>query len=176
MFSITHSRSGYLTSVLAAMVLLSGCTAMTASEPQPTPAADAGENTADATAVTSKAEAATPQAALENTYWKLVSLNGTPILIIEDQREPHLILKQGDRVQGFSGCNQFMGQFGLKDNRLQFGPIATTMRACMPSIDYEHRFLQLLQGEVNWSIDGEQLNLNNPSNRIQASFKAVYLQ
>ncbi len=117
-----------------------------------------------------------PQASLQNTYWKLISLNGTAIEPREGQREPHLILKQGDRVQGFSGCNQFMGQFTQQDSRLHFGPTAGTMRACVPSIDYEHRFLQLLQGDVNWSIDGDQLELINPGNNLHATFKAVYLK
>lgn len=118
----------------------------------------------------------TPQASLQNTYWKLVSLNGEQVQVVEGMREPHLILKQGNRVQGFSGCNQFMGQFEQQNGQLSFGPIAGTMRACVPSLDYERPFLQLLQGEVHWSIDGEQLELNNPGSQTSARFKAIYLQ
>ncbi len=136
----------------------------------------AGEDDTDLMLVMKRVASQTPQAALQNTYWKLISLNGTAVELREGQREPHLILKQGDRVQGFSGCNQFMGQFDQQGSRLHFGPIAGTMRACVPSINYERRFLHLLQGDVDWSIDGEQLKLSNPGNNLRATFKAVYLQ
>ncbi|GAA0695020.1 YbaY family lipoprotein [Marinobacterium maritimum] len=136
----------------------------------------AGEEDTNLMLVMKRVASQAPQASLQNTYWKLVSLNGATIELREGQREPHLILKQGDRVQGFSGCNQFMGQFSQQDSSLHFGPIAGTMRACVPSIDYEHRFLQLLQGSVNWSIDGEQLKLNNPDQGLKATFKAIYFK
>ncbi|MBV0932571.1 META domain-containing protein [Marinobacterium weihaiense] len=116
------------------------------------------------------------RATLQNTYWKLISLNGEPVQVVEGEREPHLILKQGNRVQGFSGCNQFMGQFDQQDGQLSFGPIAGTMRACVPSMTYERPFLQLMQGQVDWSIEGETLQLNNPEQKIRARFKAIYLQ
>ncbi|PSL11828.1 putative lipoprotein [Marinobacterium halophilum] len=116
------------------------------------------------------------RASLQNTYWKLTHVNGTPVQVAEGEREPHLILKQGDRVQGYSGCNQFMGQFSQTATQLSFGPIAGTMRACMPSLDYERPFLQLMQGQVDWSVEGETLKLHNPDNNISARFKAVYLQ
>ncbi len=136
----------------------------------------AGEDDTDLMLIMKRVASQPPQASLQNTYWKLVSLNGAAIELREGQREPHLILKQGDRVQGFSGCNQFMGQFSQQASSLHFGPIAGTLRACVPSIDYERRFLQLLQGDVDWSIDGDQLKLINPANQTNARFKAVYLQ
>lgn len=135
----------------------------------------AGDDDADLMLIMKRVASKSAHVSLENTYWKLISLNDTPIELREGQREPHLILKQGNRVQGFSGCNQFMGQFNQQETILQFGPTAGTMRACVPSIDYEHHFLQLLQGQVNWSIEGEQLNLYNPSQDTRATFKAVYL-
>lgn len=136
----------------------------------------AGEDDSKLMLVMKRVSQEQARASLQNTYWKLVSLNGNAVEVAEGEREPHLILKQGDRVQGYSGCNQFMGQFSQQDGRLQFGPIAGTMRACMPSIDYERPFLQLMQGEVSWSVEGEQLELNNPEQNINARFKAVYLQ
>ncbi|MBA4503191.1 META domain-containing protein [Marinobacterium marinum] len=116
------------------------------------------------------------KAPLQNTYWKLTSLNGTAIEATKGQREAHLILKQDNRVQGFAGCNQFMGEFKQEGKQLSFGPIAGTLRACIPGLEYERSFLQLLQNQVNWSIDGEQLKLSNPEQNIQATFKAVYLK
>lgn len=32
---------------------------------------------------------------LENSYWKLVELDGKPVATIDNQREPHIILRGG---------------------------------------------------------------------------------
>jgi heat shock protein HslJ len=34
------------------------------------------------------------------------------------------------RASGFSGCNRYMGTYGLKDGKLGFGPLAGTRMAC----------------------------------------------
>jgi len=117
-----------------------------------------------------------PNATLTNTYWKLVQLNDETIKVAEGEREPHLILKANNRAQGFSGCNQFMGQYQATAKTLSFGPIAGTLRACVPAVSYETPYLKLLHGELEWSVAGEQLQLRNTTSGSEAKFKAVYLQ
>ena len=117
----------------------------------------------------------TPDASLQNTYWKLDSINDQKISVKEGQREAHLILKQGNRVQGYSGCNQFSGNFRQQKNRLNFERMAVTRRACLPDLRYESLYLGLLQGEVSWKVRGNTLYLENTSRGIRASFSAVYL-
>lgn len=113
---------------------------------------------------------------LQNTYWKLISLNGSQVKVMAEQREPHLILKQGNKVQGYSGCNMFQGNVELKETVLDFQPLLMTRRACPGSYQIEPTLMGLLQNEVDWSIQGDQLKLQNTTSDTQATFKAVYLQ
>lgn len=117
-----------------------------------------------------------PRAGLVNTYWKLVQLNGQPVQAEDGQREPHLTLRTDGRLQGYSGCNQFIGQYRQTANSLQLGPIAGTLRACTTGAKTEQALLQLLQGEVHWSIQQDELRLRHSTDDFSARFKAVYLQ
>lgn len=117
-----------------------------------------------------------PDATLTNTYWKLVRLNDMPVSTAQGEREAHLIFKTNQRLQGFSGCNQFMGQYTQTGNKIALGPIAGTLRACVPASMYEGPFLKLLQGELDWSVQGDLLILKNAEISEEARFKAVYLQ
>lgn len=113
---------------------------------------------------------------LQNTYWKLITLNDNPVEVIADQREPHLILKQNHKVQGYSGCNMFQGKFELKKEMLEFQPLLMTRRACMDDNRVEYNLMNLLQGDVSWSIQGQKLKLNHADNESNATFQAVHLQ
>ena len=117
-----------------------------------------------------------PDVNLTETYWKLVQLNDETITTGEEQREPHLILKANNRAQGFSGCNQFMGQYQASATTLSFGPIAGTLKACVPTITYETHYLRFLNGELEWKVSGDQLKLHDPVSGNTAEFKAVHLQ
>ena len=49
------------------------------------------------------------------------------------------------KVNGFSGCNRFTGNYTQKDDALTIGPIATTRMACRPSaMRREQQFLAML--------------------------------
>jgi heat shock protein HslJ len=49
------------------------------------------------------------------------------------------------RASGFSGCNRYMGTYGLKDGKLSFGPLAGTRMACStPGGQIEGNYLDAL--------------------------------
>lgn len=49
------------------------------------------------------------------------------------------------RASGFSGCNRYMGTYGLKDGKLSFGPLAGTRMACpTPGGEIEGAYLDAL--------------------------------
>ncbi len=51
-------------------------------------------------------------ATLQNTYWKLMRLGTTSVVVAENQREPHFILHPDDkRVSGSGGCNRLAGTY-----------------------------------------------------------------
>ncbi|WP_036565075.1 META domain-containing protein [Oceanospirillum beijerinckii] len=150
--SFTSFRSATITTLLGTSLLLSGCNLMQTQANSPI------------------------NEPLQNTYWKLTSLNGQYITVQEGQREPHMILKQENRVQGYSGCNMFRGKFELKKEQIEFQPLLMTRRACIGDNGVEYNLMHLLQGDVKWSIQGQQLKLNHTESESHATFQAVHLQ
>ena len=116
-------------------------------------------------------------AVLENTYWKLVLLNGKPVAASERQREPHFILQQQQqRVTGSGGCNRLLGGYTLKDNELSFGRSAGTLMMCPDGMEQERAFLAALAATARWRIVAEQLDLMDAGGATLARFEAVYLR
>jgi heat shock protein HslJ len=108
-------------------------------------------------------KAAPASASLENTYWKLVELQGEEIVTPAGRREAHLmLLPEEKRVQGFGGCNGFFGSYELEGDRLGFGPIGATRMACPDTGDMEMAFFRVLGPETTFTIDGETLELMSP--------------
>lgn len=122
--------------------------------------------------------AAGSTASLTNTYWKLMTLQGSAAASPPGTREIHLILQLNEqRVAGFSGCNRLMGGYQLAEDRLSFSQIAGTMMACpQPAMDTERDFHVMLQKVVRWRIDGERLDLLDASGATLAQFESRYMQ
>ncbi len=118
-----------------------------------------------------------PDASLKETYWKLTELNGQPIPVPgPDKREIHIILKNGDRLQGFAGCNNIMGSFEVKnDFSITFSGVASTMMAC-PDMKTEDDLKKILEQVDNYTIKGNSLSLNKARMAPLARFEAVYLK
>jgi len=118
-----------------------------------------------------------PDASLKETYWKLTELNGQPIKVPgPDKREIHIILKNGDRLQGFAGCNNIMGSFELKnESSITFSGVASAMMAC-PDMNMEDNLKKILQEVDNYTIKGNTLSLNKARMAPLAQFEAVYLK
>ena len=118
------------------------------------------------------------EASLQETYWKLVALDGRTVSVPEGGREPHMILKGGATpgVSATVGCNQLAGGYTLEGDRLNFGPMAATMMACPEPLGaLEQQLSQVLSGSRTWKIAGQTLSLRD-GDRILAEFEAVYLR
>lgn len=69
---------------------------------------------------------------------------------------PSLTLQQDGTVYGTDGCNRLMGQFRLTKQSLHFLPLATTSKACMPSLMTQGQQIgAFLPTVTSWSRDGE---------------------
>jgi uncharacterized lipoprotein NlpE involved in copper resistance/uncharacterized lipoprotein YbaY len=115
---------------------------------------------------------------LQDTYWKLVDLDGKKIPIAPShKRQVRITLaSQGSRVIGFSGCNQFTGTFKQTSNELKFSQMAGTMMACVsPYMELEHKVLKMLNATTAYRIEGEQLLLLE-GDKVIARFQALYLR
>ncbi len=116
-----------------------------------------------------------PAAALTNTYWKLVAIDGEPFEHTTDEREPHLrFLNDDDTVSGFTGCNSFTGRFEVRNARLEFGLIAVTQRPCMDESDLEYSYLSSLRSANRFVIEGDMLRLYRGASPL-LEFEADYL-
>jgi len=118
-----------------------------------------------------------PSAQLQNTYWKLMTLNNTPVESPEGTRELHLVLSSQDlRVKGFAGCNSFMGAYELEGAKITFSRVAGTMMACAGDMSIERRIHEMLSRVAGWKISGETLHLTNAQGIPIATFESRYMK
>lgn len=118
---------------------------------------------------------------LENTYWKVMSIRGAPVVVTENQREPHLLLHPDDRrITGHGGCNALTGSYETAGDRITFGQMASTMTACMNGMEQEqalHKALhKALREVVRWEISGEQLKLLDDAGTVVLELESRYLR
>lgn len=114
---------------------------------------------------------------LQNTYWKLTALNGKPVSVAEQQREPSLVLHSENlRVTGSGGCNRLMGSYEVSGNDVHFGQLAGTMMACPAGMDTEKEFLATLRQVSRWRIAGEHLEFYDASGKVLGRFEAQVLR
>jgi len=110
---------------------------------------------------------------LENTYWKLVELNGKAVAAASRRREPHLLLNsEGKILQGSGGCNTMRGGYQLDGARLRFTQIVTTRMACPdPYMSQESEFLKALEAANSFKLSGDKLELYDDG-KLLARFEA----
>ncbi|HKU70624.1 MAG TPA: META domain-containing protein, partial [Burkholderiales bacterium] len=118
-----------------------------------------------------------PDEPLENTYWKLIRVGDAPAVAAPQRREPHFILhRDGKRVSGSGGCNQFIGGYEVKGDQLSFTRLAKTAMACVETMDSEREFLAALQRVRVARIRQMQLELLDASGTVVARFDAVHFR
>jgi putative lipoprotein len=114
---------------------------------------------------------------LENTYWKLTDLGGTPVIPVAGQPEPHLILNSVTRSAGGSGgCNRMTGQYELSGDSLRLERMLATLMACAGGMETEHAFLRALDQVRRWRIGGRQLELLDESGTAVARFEERHME
>lgn len=116
------------------------------------------------------------QAALLGTHWRPVEIDGKPVAIRPGAREPHFMLSaEGNRVHGFTGCNNLAGGFEQGADGFRFKALATTRMACLPESDLETRFLSALNVTASQRIVGETLELRDRDGKLRMRLEARYL-
>ena len=118
---------------------------------------------------------ATQHASLLDTYWKLLELQGEPVVTPGGMREAHLILASAEsRAHGFSGCNNFFGGYKSDGDSLSFSAMGATMMACAEGMETEQAFLKALSETTRAIISGQFMTLY-ANDRLLARFEAVDL-
>ncbi|WP_342595404.1 META domain-containing protein [Salinicola lusitanus] len=111
--------------------------------------------------------------ALVGTYWKLMTLDGEPVPVADNQREAHLVLDAQGRVAGSTGCNRLMGGYRMEGDTLTFSQLASTRMACPGEMaTLEQGWLATLSETAHYSISGQSLVLKDAADRTLARLKA----
>ena len=73
-------------------------------------------------------------------------------------------------VQGFNGCNNFNGGYGVNRAAITVGPLMGTRMACGDDINAQAAaFLAALESSTTWSVSGGPLILSDASGAQQVT-------
>ena len=90
--------------------------------------------------------------------WKLVSYNQTPVA---PDVETSIEFKDG-QMSGNVGCNGFGGEYKVKGDAVEFGPVMSTMMFCEgPVGEQEMGTLAVLQGKTSFAINENILTITS---------------
>ncbi len=96
---------------------------------------------------------------LAKTAWRLESLGGAPVL---DQVEATLSFPETGKVSGLGSCNQFFGSVKIEGEKISFGPLGSTRKACPePISNQEASYLQALQAAERFTLEGATLSIHS---------------
>jgi heat shock protein HslJ len=119
--------------------------------------------------------AASSNADLKETYWKLTELRGVAVTEPkEGEKEVYFRLRNdGSKVEGNGGCNGFGGTFELSEgNRIRFSKMISTMMYCS-RMETETELYKVFETADNYAISGNTLQLNKARMAPLAKFVAV---
>ena len=116
-----------------------------------------------------------PAAGLFETYWRVVEIDGKPLVRRPGTREPHILLKrEGNRVSGFAGCNNLAGAFQQDGASLRLrDKLAMTRMACVGEGDaIETAFTQALLSTSSYTIAADKLELRDAQGAVRMTLEA----
>jgi heat shock protein HslJ len=107
---------------------------------------------------------------LLDTSWRLEQLL-TENIEYTGSNTPHLRF-EAERVTGNDGCNSFFGPYKRDQDRLDFGPLASTRMACPHIADFDLVFNKMLLMTTGYRISSNRLELYM-DDKLLASFIAA---
>lgn len=119
-----------------------------------------------------------PDASLTDTYWRIDQLFGHDVIVTNNRREPHLVLR-GDgqnTVNATVGCNRLSAPFAYNGPYLTFGQGISTRMICLPPLDQlEQRLILLLDRVESFQIADDTMVFFDSGGDAIANLTAVYL-
>lgn len=113
---------------------------------------------------------------IENVKWVISSLDGQKTSNMEQNGEIiyFTLNPNGNRINGNSGCNTFMGTYTLEEgNRISFSQLASTRKMCLDAKINEAQILDIFNAADNYSFTNGQLELNRAKMAPLATFKKI---
>jgi heat shock protein HslJ len=106
---------------------------------------------------------------IENTHWILTQIN--EIDLAENSKQPFIQLNpDGNKINGFGGCNQLAGQYTQLGKKITFRTTATRM-FCQETMEIETNFLQALENTTEFDIE-KHILLLKMDKKILLTFRA----
>ncbi len=107
-------------------------------------------------------ETAEPDKPLDGTKWSLETvISGETASHSIGSEQAHFTIS-GERITGSTGCNSFQGIVSRTGDKLTFGEIATTRKACAgEQATLEKAILDGLKTPVTYSIESNRLKLRD---------------
>lgn len=97
---------------------------------------------------------------LVGSTWTIQNLFGKSIAVPAGRTAPFLTFTSDGKVQGHTGCNPVNGTYTLIEGlRIKFDNMASGLALCS-EIDYETRFLEVLNTADNYTLQNGVLSLN----------------
>lgn len=107
-----------------------------------------------------------------DSKWVLQTLKGNAISMPDGVPAPWLKLnKEGDRLEGFGGCNNMMGGFSLTGDKISFPGLAATKKFCEATMPTENGFMSALRNTRTFKMDGNVLKFLGDGGSDLATFK-----
>jgi heat shock protein HslJ len=107
---------------------------------------------------------------LDGTKWTATELAGKAVRAPSSENGADLEFGAQGRVSGSDGCNRIMGTFELKGDRLTFGQMAGTRKACLDPAGTERPFRDALKNASRFTIAGDRLELFDTAGTRVAAF------
>lgn len=112
-------------------------------------------------------------AALRDTEWRLIEIDGEKVSFDDWRRRPQLRLDDEGRFSGSTGCNSFGGTYELNPDGLRFVAGPMTLMACPPpALAMERRFIDALDAVRSAQIASTVLDLNDGTGKRRLRFEA----
>ena len=116
---------------------------------------------------------------ITNNYWKVLTLYGKKVEVQKNEKEAHILLKQGLNGVGelkiVTGCNVLNGNYEIEDINIKITvkPCENSEKNC-PDAEMEKNFLTALKNTVYWKVEGEELSFFDENDNTLATFKAIF--
>lgn len=118
---------------------------------------------------------APPDAEVEDTYWRLLSVADAALPRAQGGRDPHIMLNAG--TGGFSstvGCNGINGSYTLDGLTLALDAGPMTLMACPPPLDeIERAWVKGLESTTRIIVTGPTLEMRNAQGETIAFLEAA---
>ena len=111
---------------------------------------------------------------IENTKWIITTLEGQDISDYNNEGQViyFTLNSEDNRVNGYAGCNTFMGTYKLEEgNRISFSQMGVTRMACPDAKINEADVLSVFETADNFTISDGKLALNKAKRSPLAEFK-----